>query len=764
MYEAYYHLKSEPFRLSPDPKFCFQHRTYRKAMVYMQYALNRAEGFIMITGQPGTGKTTLINDLLRDLHAGEVVSAKIVSTQLAADDLLRLVTHTYGMEASGKDKADLLIQLERFFIQQFRQGRRALLIVDEAQDVPLEALEELRLLTNMLVESQPLLQIFLVGQEELRDVVSSVGLVQLHQRLIAASHLEPLDSADTTEYIKHRLQRVGWDGDPVFSNEAYKLIQMISKGIPREINQICSRLLLHGSTEELHRLGVKDVKHVVNELDQELLLPDNVRDVSLTDAWYADEQDETYEEVVRLQQSAGLSEPQQSEIPEAGDVAQATNLPAEAVREAPLSAQLASAGRDSETADNVVQMQDLVDRVGQDDRGETGKRGARVADAVAEAVREVQESPEPASAGKDRESAATVVQMKGAVDRMQPDTSTGLIPGEDRTNRRDRRRAEPWRMVSLVALICGLAMLLWFETSRDTGGGPGREFLAWIHSIGTDMPLPWDRQPVQDELPEESRAEGATVVASAPPEAQEMTGISSPEIPAPEDISTGPAEWGQEWQGAAADNTVEMNEAGDDLLPAADPDEAGVARSEMTGEISRLLPDSDYELSSGSAPPDDGETATVSLTGEAPVSADKRVYDEIMEELEQRGLVVTRLEGNTIMVNLSGDGVFDFDSVVIREESATRLSQLADVLRLQENMDVKVVGHTDSAGQESYNLNLSQRRASAVADYLSGLELPQIHIQSEGRGDLDTRHEETTRDKPHLRRRVEIYITPVRSE
>jgi outer membrane protein OmpA-like peptidoglycan-associated protein len=319
-------------------------------------------------------------------------------------------------------------------------------------------------------------------------------------------------------------------------------------------------------------------------------------------------------------------------------------------------------------------------------------------------------------------------------------------------------------MVSLVALICGLAMLLWFETSRDSGGGPGREFLAWIHSIGTDMPLPWDRQPVQDELPEESRAEGATVVASAPPEAQEMTGISSPEILAPEDISTGPAEWGQEWQGAAADNTVEMNEAGDDLLPAADPDEAGVARSEMTGEISRLLPDSDYELSSGSAPPDDGETATVSLTGEAPVSADKRVYDEIMEELEQRGLVVTRLEGNTIMVNLSGDGVFDFDSVVIREESATRLSQLADVLRLQENMDVKVVGHTDSAGQESYNLNLSQRRASAVADYLSGLELPQIHIQSEGRGDLDTRYEETTRDKPHLRRRVEIYITPVRSE
>ena len=218
MYETYYQLSAEPFRLSPDPRYCFQHRTYRKAMTYMRHALLRAEGFIMITGRPGTGKTTLIHDLLRTLKPEQAIVANLVTTQMTADDLIRLVAYSYNLKAEGADKVDVLVRVDRFLKQQYQQGRRALLIVDEAQDMAEDALEELRLLTNIQAGGQQLLQIFLVGQEQLRDIVNAPSMEQLHQRMIAATHLEPLNIKDTEAYIKHRLRRVTWTGDPLISN------------------------------------------------------------------------------------------------------------------------------------------------------------------------------------------------------------------------------------------------------------------------------------------------------------------------------------------------------------------------------------------------------------------------------------------------------------------------------------------------------------------------------------------------------------------
>jgi putative secretion ATPase (PEP-CTERM system associated) len=273
MYESFYQLSADPFRLSPDPAFCFPHRTYRKAMTYMLHALHRAEGFIMITGRPGTGKTTLINDLIQTLKPDQAVVAKIVSTQLTADDLLNLVAYSFNLNPEGCGKAKVLIQVERFLKQQYQIGRRPLLIVDEAQDMGDVALEELRLLTNIQLGTRQLLQVFLVGQEQLRDTVNTPSLEQLHQRLIAATLLEPLDTDDTKTYIKHRLRCVNWKGDPLISTQTYAMIRRYSQGIPRRINQICSRLFLYGCIEEKHRLGLADLKIVVEELQHELLLP-----------------------------------------------------------------------------------------------------------------------------------------------------------------------------------------------------------------------------------------------------------------------------------------------------------------------------------------------------------------------------------------------------------------------------------------------------------------------------------------------------------
>ena len=296
MYETFYQLSADPFRLSPDPAFCFPHRTYRKAMTYMLHALHRAEGFIMITGRPGTGKTTLINDLIQTLKADQVVVSKIVSTQLTADDLLNLVAYSFNLDPEGGGKAKVLIQVERFLKQQYQHGRRPLLIVDEAQDMGDDALEELRLLTNIQLGNHQLLQVFLVGQEQLRTTVNTPSLEQLHQRLIAATLLEPLDTDDTKAYIKHRLRRVNWKGNPLLSTETYAIMQRYSQGIPRRINQICSRLFLHGCIEEKHRLGLADLKIVVEELQQELLLPLGQEGINEAASWPAEQYGETYEE------------------------------------------------------------------------------------------------------------------------------------------------------------------------------------------------------------------------------------------------------------------------------------------------------------------------------------------------------------------------------------------------------------------------------------------------------------------------------------
>ena len=273
MYESFYNLKVEPFRLSPDHRFCFSHKSYAKAKAYMQYAIHRAEGFVMVTGKPGTGKTTLVNDLVDGLSQSRIVVATIVSTQLEADDLLRLVACNFGLDIDAPNKAVVLQGLSVRLRRYHEEGTRALLIIDEAQDLSASALEELRLLTNLQLNNQPLLQIFLVGQENLRELVQKPSMEQVHQRLVAACHLEALSEQDTKAYIRHRLDRVGWKNDPTIDEGVYPVVFQFSKGVPRRINLICSRFLLHGCVEEKHRIRASDVRTVVGELQHEQLAP-----------------------------------------------------------------------------------------------------------------------------------------------------------------------------------------------------------------------------------------------------------------------------------------------------------------------------------------------------------------------------------------------------------------------------------------------------------------------------------------------------------
>lgn len=275
MYQQFYNFSAEPFRLSPDHHFAYSHKGYNKARAYLEYAFVRAEGFVMITGKPGTGKTTLIGALVARLADAPVNVAHLVCTQLQADDLLKMVAYEFGIPMSVVEKGEILQRLTLQLKLWHREGRRALLIVDEAQDLSLSAMEELRLLTNIQVESRPLLQIFLLGQPELRKLIVSPRMEQVHQRIIAACHIKPLEADETEAYVRHRLETVNWRGDPAISQSVYPLIFKFSAGVPRRINLICSRLLLHCAVEQQHKVTVADMREVIGELQSEHLATGN---------------------------------------------------------------------------------------------------------------------------------------------------------------------------------------------------------------------------------------------------------------------------------------------------------------------------------------------------------------------------------------------------------------------------------------------------------------------------------------------------------
>lgn len=273
MYEAYFGLRGKPFQLNPDPSFFYGSRGHRRAMAYLEYGLHQNEGFIVITGEVGAGKTLLVRSLLEKLDSKKIVAANLVSTQIDADDILRLVAASFGIPSKHLSKSDLLLAIEAFLVSTTAAGKRALLIVDEAQNLTQKAVEELRMLSNFQLEDHALLQSFLVGQPEFRAIMQSPEMVQLRQRVIASYHLGPLDLQETQAYVEHRLACVGWKGNPSFDAEAMREVYNVSQGIPRRINALCDRIMLAAFLGEQRRVGVELVNQIVSEMREEQVTP-----------------------------------------------------------------------------------------------------------------------------------------------------------------------------------------------------------------------------------------------------------------------------------------------------------------------------------------------------------------------------------------------------------------------------------------------------------------------------------------------------------
>ena len=267
MFDEFYGLTGRPFQLTPDPNFYFESITHRKALSYLGYGMAQGEGFIVITGEVGAGKSTLVAHLMQKIDHNQMTVGQVVTSNLDGEELVHVVAQSFGLDIEGRDKASALGAIEAFLHEEAREGRRCMLVVDESQNLSVEALEELRMLSNFQLGSHPLVQTLLLGQPEFKQVLAEhQDLEQLRQRVIAAHHLEPMEPGEIEPYLRHRLECVGWQGNPELDPELFAGLHEATGGIPRKVNQVATRLLLLGAVEQRTRIDATMLGDVLAEM------------------------------------------------------------------------------------------------------------------------------------------------------------------------------------------------------------------------------------------------------------------------------------------------------------------------------------------------------------------------------------------------------------------------------------------------------------------------------------------------------------------
>ena len=268
MYESHFSLKERPFSLTPDPDFLFLSGSHRQALDHLVFGLESGEGFIVVTGDIGVGKTTVCRSLLRRLPA-RFSTALVVNNLLTEKELLRTVLDDFGACVPAGTRKDLLDALNRFLLSEAAAGRRPVLIVDEAQNLSTSLLEQVRLLSNLETEKRKLLQIVLFGQKELQEKLRLPELRQFDQRITVRARILPLDPAETSRYIQHRMSVAGAAGSVLLSPSAERMLHRRSGGVPRRINQLCDRALIAAFLRNAARVERKDVARAAASLFDE---------------------------------------------------------------------------------------------------------------------------------------------------------------------------------------------------------------------------------------------------------------------------------------------------------------------------------------------------------------------------------------------------------------------------------------------------------------------------------------------------------------
>ncbi len=274
MYKRFYNLQRNPFEITPDPSFLFPTKRHNEALASLYYGVSRRKGFVVMTGEVGTGKTLLIRCLLHLLNRGQVNYAYVFNSLLAPTEFLQYVAGDFRLATAGKNKSELLLELSSFVIARFQKGLTTVLVVDEAHHLSVEVLEEIRLLTNLETANEKLLQILLVGQPELDEKLDSVELRQLKQRIALRSHLMPLDINETKGYIYRRLQLAG-SADPgaIFPDDTILEVHRASRGIARLINTVCENALIHGYARQRQAVTPPMIEEIAEDFRLNIVHP-----------------------------------------------------------------------------------------------------------------------------------------------------------------------------------------------------------------------------------------------------------------------------------------------------------------------------------------------------------------------------------------------------------------------------------------------------------------------------------------------------------
>jgi len=268
MYEKYYNLVRKPFELVPNPEFLYLSRTHRKALTYINYGIKEKVGFVLLTGEVGCGKTTLVRNFIKESE-GTVTLASIFNTKVTFEQMISMINHDYGLEVEGKNKATLVRELNQFLVEQYSKGNQTVLVIDEAQNLGIELLEEIRMLSNLETDSSKLIQILLVGQPELKDLLCGPELRQLRQRISISCHLYPLTREETGVYILHRLEVAGNKQAIKIGSDVIDAVYAFSRGVPRLINIVCDFLLLTAFIERVKEVSRDMTEEIIDDLQLE---------------------------------------------------------------------------------------------------------------------------------------------------------------------------------------------------------------------------------------------------------------------------------------------------------------------------------------------------------------------------------------------------------------------------------------------------------------------------------------------------------------
>lgn len=813
MYETFYGLSQPPFGLMPDIHFRYPHRSYTRAKAYMDYAVMRGEGFLVVTARPGMGKTTLIQDLLRDLGSEQRLVARIDSTQLDADDLLRLVAYAFGLAAKDMDKATLLHNLADFLQRRPTSAGTAILIVDEAQNLPTRSLEELRLITNLQRGPNALIQIFLVGQESLREVIRQPNLEQLQQRVVAACHLDPLDLEETRAYVRHRLLCAGWSGDPTFEAEALGLIHRASAGVPRVINKVCDRLLLYGGVDELHTITGADARLVIEEFQGEFLEtpgmdlasreplgrdghpPPGIKDLRWdpTDGDQAPSPDAGVKEP-----SANLTDTGQagSPISFVGDAAgfhAGSDCPGETLTETaaypPRPGLTTGPGQPEHGCDPPYP--ELTSAAGSNGGPirnpdptalRPGPSGA--AETLGETTRPRTASP-PARRGRFAVAAALLLGL-GALawitNAWPPDPYRAQLQRwSQEVSPRIRSLSSGLGLSSQDTVQApevpheGSVLVVPEQAGADKGKAgpdgligdelaPGSEGILLIHEAGGEPRLHStpnesfgllanaDGVTHLDPIPR--RDPGPNDIATDPPRQRVAPGQIPPAESDPE-ITAG-TDPGLALGFVESDGSMGSGQDRQAPEPEVDPET-------QVGDPPWVEPAADARAQTTQSSPEGTYEAAPSASalaqGDTPDRLDQTPLGALAADLRDLGLNARDQGKGVLAFDLAEEIPFDFGSARLPDQAQAVLAPLAQALMRHPGLEVTLVGHTDDVGPAAYNRRLSLARARAVEAYLTRQGVADSRLASRGMG-KDAPFPEESNPAAARHRRVEVVVRP----